>query len=361
MAKVLSQSSQTENAPSLSFPRATFAKLSPQPFLLAHLQPSSATSTVTRPNGRRTDEFRTPTIHTDSLSHADGSAVVRTGDTAVVCGVRGEILMESDVPGYRVESSTQREDVYEGQGQSEVQNLGLLVPNLELATGCSPKHLPGQPPSTLAQRLSVRILSLLHTSGLVRADDLRIWYQAPTATSGDEGPPPPEVKAFWTLYIDILFISLDGNPFDAAWSAVVAALANTRLPYAYWDVDREMILCDDAVSRARKLQLQSSPVTSTFSVFSVKNLESENNSGKEKTSWILADPDDFEEEVCKESVVIALDCSKQSSVTQLEPKIFKLDKSGGVFVGKEQMRELVRLAVQRWKEWHELLGGMIGR
>jgi exosome complex component RRP43 len=33
-----------------------------------------------------------PTLHPNALAHAHGSAVIRSGDTAVVCGVRGEIL-----------------------------------------------------------------------------------------------------------------------------------------------------------------------------------------------------------------------------------------------------------------------------
>ncbi|KAI9750146.1 MAG: hypothetical protein M4579_006587 [Chaenotheca gracillima] len=351
MAAVSSQPSQPTQPPSLSFPPATFAKLSPLPFLLAHLRPSSASTAPVRPNGRQLAEFRPPTLNTNSLSFANGSAVVRTGDTAVVCGVRGEILMASDVPGYRVGSSTGTKlGGIAAQDTSEVQSLGLLVPNLELATGCSPAHLPGQPPSALAQSLSIRLLYLLHTSKLVRAEDLRIWHQPPSLDDDEAGEPsPPEVKAFWTLYIDILFISLDGNPFDAAWAAVLAALRDTKLPHAYWDIDREMILCDEAASRARKLQLQSTPITSTFACFAAKG-QGHALDKSEKTSWVLADPDDFEQDLCKEYVTLAVDCSSGT-----RPRILKIEKSGGGVVGKEQMKELVDLAAGRWKAWQGLL------
>ena len=83
-----------ETTPGLSFPRETFAKLAPGPFLRAHLKQK----TPIRANGRSPSEFRTPAINMGSLTHSNGSAVVRVGDTAVVCGVRGEILLASDMP-----------------------------------------------------------------------------------------------------------------------------------------------------------------------------------------------------------------------------------------------------------------------
>ena len=132
----------------------------------------------------------------------------------------------------------------------EMAHLNLLVPNLELATGCSPAHLPGGPPTALAQTLSRRIITLLHTSQLLSMRDLRIWFRPSPLTSAErkregeeqEEIAKPEVKAFWVLYIDVLFISLDGNAFDAAWLSVLAALKDVRLPKAWWDGDREMAL-----------------------------------------------------------------------------------------------------------------------
>ncbi|KAA6413949.1 MAG: exoribonuclease family [Lasallia pustulata] len=155
-------------------------------------------------------------------------AVVRVGDTAVVCGVRAEILLASSIPQPPPPSVTPAEE----EAAEELAALGLLVPNLTLSTGCSPAHLPGSPPSPLAQSLTQRILTLLHTSRLVSLSDLMISHQPPADAADAEPPPAPEIKAYWTLYIDVLFISLDGNAFDAAWGAVLAALGDTRLPGA---------------------------------------------------------------------------------------------------------------------------------
>lgn len=278
--------------------------------------------------------------------------MVRVGDTAVVCGVRGEILLASDIPHQSQRARNKDDNAGDVESMAE---LGLLVPNIELATGCSPAHLPGNPPSTLAQSLTQRILTLLHTSRLINLEDLRIWHQPPdTAPDADDGEAPtPEVKAYWTLYIDILFISLDGNPFDAAWGAVVTALRDTLLPYAWWDIDRAAIFCDEAVSKARKLNLRGGPVASTFAVFEPKALLSmggSNDRAKWKRAWILADPDTFEEGLCRETVTVVVDAEGGRTM------VLRVEKVGGGFVGVAEMRSLVGMAEERWREWKRLLG-----
>ena len=331
----------------LSFPRETFAKLSPHPYLLAHLQPSSTTSAVTRANGRSPTQFRTPHINNGSLTHAEGSAVVRIGDTTVVCGIRGELLLASNVAGYRVDESGTPPS--SRPGYNEAKELDLLVPNIELATGCSPAFLPGQPPSTLAQSLSTRIYTLLHSSRLVDGKDLRIWYQPPDLSDQDavdedgQEPVEPEVKAFWTLYIDILFISLDGNPFDAAWAAVLSALNDVRLPKAYWDPDREMILCENSVADSKKLRLSGLPIAMTALVFKAKE------QGRVKKHWVLVDPDSFEEGLCDETVTAVVDCGSGKT------KLLGVSKSGGSVIGKEEMRDVIGLAETRWVQLNRLL------
>ena len=99
-------------------PRATFAKLSPHPYLLANLDPSDDSTSPARSNGRAQNEARAPTVNLSSLSHAHGSAVVRTGDTTVICGVRAESLLSSNIPNFR-----------ESNRETELRDYDLLVPN----------------------------------------------------------------------------------------------------------------------------------------------------------------------------------------------------------------------------------------
>ncbi|KAI9668682.1 MAG: hypothetical protein M1829_005295 [Trizodia sp. TS-e1964] len=328
------QAAQPSTTPALSFPRASFAKLSPRPFLLAHLQASSsANSPSLRSNGRRPSEFRTPLIHTGSLTHAHGSAVVRTGDTAAVCGVRAEILLASDV----------------ALPSSNLRALNLLVPNVELATGCSPAHVPGAAPSPLAAVLSARLLALLQSPGLLDLQALAITY-APRSSESVELA--RETKAYWTLYIDVVFISLDGNAFDVAWAAVLAALRDVRLPLAQWDADRERVLCERDVLKERRIQLDAFPVACTFAVFVGR---SQGHEGQAEQAWILADPDTFEEDLCEELVTLVLDCGWE------EPRLASVEKKGGAAVGMKEMKRLVGLSAEQWKVWRDVFASLSGK
>ncbi|KAF2207492.1 hypothetical protein CERZMDRAFT_102389 [Cercospora zeae-maydis SCOH1-5] len=311
-------------APGLIFPRDTFASLAPRPFLLSHLK----LPTPARPSGRSPEQFRTPTINTGSLSHSNGSAVVRVGDTAVVCGVRAEILLASDIP------SPPGDDINDDE---TIEHLGLIVPNLELSTGCSPAHLPGNAPGSVAQSLSYRISRLLNDSGAITADDLRVQYVQPASdgeTTDEAGK--TVTKAFWTLYVDILCLALDGNALDAAWLAVSAALHDTRLPSARWDPDRECVVCSPLSCHARSLQIRDLPSVTTFGVFTTASpLKAASNTH----TWLLADPDAFEEENCTQSLTIAI--RPNGGDDQL---IAKLESSGGKHVNRQTVQTALQLA-----------------
>jgi len=407
---------QQPTPPSLALPPSQFARLQPHAYLLAHLSPpASSKQPSIRANGRSPLQFRVTSANAGSLTHTNGSAVVRVGDTAAVCGVRAEILHTDDIASWSVsrptapESNNKRrkladtnqklsqktadvgtrnieEDDSEDDQEDEsyIQDFNLLVPNLSLSTGCAPGFLPGAPPSSLAQALSHQILSLLHSSRLVREDDLRIWYQPPDlgaedlerhneneqmdvdAAHDDQQQKNREIKAFWVLYIDIMIISLAGNPFDAAWAAVVAALRDTKLPRAWWDEDNEMVLCSEAVSEAKKLSLRGMPVASSFTVFEadaaagwravvIPDAEEEEEIDEAKRKglqrrWILADPDGYEEGLSQERVSVVVDKKRDGKVV-----IVRMEKNGGWAVGPKELRQLIDVSVQRWDEVKRIL------
>ncbi|KAI3327263.1 exosome complex exonuclease RRP43 [Xylariaceae sp. AK1471] len=343
---------------SLTLSSATFAKLSPHPYLLANLQPPDTSTPSSRTNSRQPTEARPPAINTSSLTHAHGSAVVRTGDTTVICGVRGETLTTSQIPNYRASISTNTGDT-STTNTDELRDYDLLVPNIELATGCAPNFLPGVPPTTLAQTLSTRVYSLLHSSGVLDVKDLRIYHDK-TDEDEDEDMhvdrddqddidiPTREVKAYWVLYIDLLFISLDGNPFDAAWAAVLAALRDTKLPRAYWDADREMVLCSRREAPV-PLSVSGLPVACTAAVFTAKE-RLKQTQGPKGSFWMLVDPDRFEESLCDETVTVVVD---RSAAAGGETKVLGISKSGGTIVGPEVMRRFVKVAESRWEEFRD--------
>lgn len=335
-------------APAVGLSRATFAKLSPHPYLLANLDPPSDDDSPgvppTRSNGRAANEVRQPTVNLSSLSHAHGSAVVRTGDTTVICGVRGETILTSHVPNYRSSNV-----------DSELRDYDLLVPNIELATGAGPQFLPGGPPTTLAQTLSTRIYSLLHSSKLVAPEDLRIWD-----TQLAEGLPVDEdrmdedagenegyaasekvVVAYWVLYIDIFFVSFDGNPFDAAWAATVAALRDTKLPRARYDSDREVVVCSR--KDPQPLTITTMPIACTAVIFTGK----ETDRPSDGRHWLLVDPDQLEESLCDESVTIVVDCKNGTT------KILSISKHGGTLLSPYLLRSkgFLDWAGKRWEDF----------
>ncbi|KAK4250928.1 ribosomal protein S5 domain 2-type protein [Corynascus novoguineensis] len=361
-------------APTVKLPAPLFAKLSPHPFLLRNLTSTSASDghgdrpPARRTNGRGTQETRPLLTKPSSLSHAHGSSLVRLGDTTVLCGVRGELLPVERIPQFRPLSRT-RDSEGDGEGEEEeggsvigrgeLRDYDLLVPNIELATGSAPQFLPGVPPTTLAQTLSTRVYSLLHSTGLVRATDLRVWSTAGEgngkknkedvemgeAEQGEgyrEMEEEDRVVAYWVLYIDLLFVSFDGNPFDAAWAAVVAALRDTRLPVARWDPERETVVCSR--TERKELNVSGLPVACTAAVFEEKDLSEVGTGVAEGRHWLLLDPDRLEESLCRETITMVVDCSDG------ETKIKSIEKQGGTTIGRELIRGFAGIAEKRWKE-----------
>lgn len=281
--------------------------------------------------------------------------MVRIGDTSVICGVRGELLPTTSIPHWRrpkskpeLEAVEDRDAEVREEGARELRDYDLLVPNIELATGCAPQFLPGVPPTTLAQTLSTRVYSLLHGTGLLDSEDLRVWYKPPSLEDGeddrmlggeggaDDQQQEPEIKAYWVLYIDVLFVSFDGNPFDAAWIAILAALRDTKLPRAWWDPDREMVLCSRTDSKA--LNVRGLPIACTAAVLN----EREADVVGQSRSFVLVDPDRLEESLCDESVTVVVDR------TTGETRIRGISKSGGRVLGPKDIREIAEMAESRW-------------
>ncbi|KAL4912216.1 ribosomal protein S5 domain 2-type protein [Aspergillus aurantiobrunneus] len=410
MASTATASARQPQPPSLALPPSQFARLQPHAYLLAHLSPpASSQQPSIRANGRSPSQFRVTSANSGSVTHTNGSAVVRVGDTTAVCGVKAEILDTEDIASWSVSHSSsstsnkrrkltnptenpgedREEDSKEneGDGNSYIEDFNLLVPNLSLSTGCAPGFTPGAPPPALAQSLSHQILSLLHSSRLVRDEDLQIWYQRPNLgseelerhnkdeqmdvdaeSSDDTALQAREIKAFWVLYIDIMIISLAGNPFDAAWTAVLAALRDTKLPRAWWDVEYETVVCSDLVSEARRLSLRGLPVASSFGVFEAdaaagwraviipdaeeeRKLAESDRKGIQRR-WILADMDGYEEGLAQERVSLVVDKDSRGG----KVVIVKMEKNGGFSVDRKELKKLVEISAQRWEDVNQILG-----
>lgn len=205
-----------------------------------------------RPDGRKTSDWREISVNVGSITTAEGSALVRLGDTTVVCGVKAEIAEpELDKP-----------------------NEGFLVPNLDLPAISSPKFKPGAP-SEEAQVLSNRLYDLLTSCDVLPLSSLCI----------EPG------KAVWTIFLDIICINYDGNAFDATVAAAGAALKNTRIPKATFNQETQKTSCSRTEKQA--LTLNRIPLAMSFGVFDALHL--------------VADPSSFEEPLVSSTITVAVD------------------------------------------------------
>ncbi|KIK57457.1 hypothetical protein GYMLUDRAFT_247090 [Collybiopsis luxurians FD-317 M1] len=284
---------------------ATFQRLHPRIYLERFLEER------VRPDGRSIDDdvddgerWRNVEVNVGSISTAHGSALVRLGNTTVVCGVKGEIC------------------------EPELDNPDQ-VPNVDLPALCSPKFKPG-PPTEEAQILSERLNQVLIGNSLIPLSSLCI-------SSG---------KSVWVLYVDATVINYDGNVFDAALIAMVCALRNVSLPHAEYDLELDRTICtrpgSDPSKPAKKLVIQQDvfPMAYSFGVFA--------------GSRLLPDPTAFEEPLLDTTISIVLDpLAKVLTLSQLGAG---LDNGNHVLEGdarldparaKDTLTECINLAKKR--------------
>lgn len=336
----------------------------------ALLQAYLSQSPPTRPSNRTPSQVRPINLNAGSLTHCNGSSLVRLGESTVVCGIRAELLPVSEIPHFRAsETARAAQDKPKDETYEAVTLNHLLVPNLELSTNCHPSFPPKVAPTVTAQSISQRVLSLLHSSRIVPISDLEIRYTSDAAdTSSGLDPDDPAyieperdvLKAYWTLYIDCVALSYGGeaNIFDTTVLAVVAALKDIRLPQARWDEDSKMIFCNADFSKARMLQLTCIPCPLSFGVFEadprLKFGDAKETNGisqeQKAVTTVLLDLDSFEDDVCDEKGNIVVDCSSGKC------QILKLEKVGGSGrLTVEEMKDIARSAEQRWTDWKRIL------
>ncbi|MEM4939184.1 MAG: exosome complex protein Rrp42, partial [Sulfolobales archaeon] len=206
-----------------------------------------------RPSGRRLDEVRPITIIKNYVPNADGSALVKLGNTQVLVGVKLEV----------------------GSPFPDTPNEGNLMINAEFVPTASPVFEPG-PPDENAIELSRVVDRGIRES---KAIDLSKLVIIPG-------------KKVWNVWVDIYVLDHDGNLIDASSIGVLAALMLTKLPEVEVRESGEIIV--NRGNRKEQLPLNRSVVTVTIGKIS---------------NYILVDPDLEEESILdsKLSVVVTED------------------------------------------------------
>lgn len=174
-----------------------------------------------RADGRAIDEYRDIVVETDVVSKAEGSARVRLGNTQIIVGAKPQL----------------------GEPFPDTPNVGVLMTNSEMLPMADPKFEPG-PPSESSVELARVVDRCIRESEMVDLEKLCI----------EEG------KKVWIIFIDLHIIDYDGNLFDAATLAVMAALMNTKLPIAKYEND-EVIIDEE---KTMDLPLKDKVAMSTF-------------------------------------------------------------------------------------------------
>lgn len=243
-----------------------------------------------RPDGRALLEFRKTILNVGSISTAEGSALVKLGNTTVVCGVKAEFAVPSqDKPRH-----------------------GFIVPNVDLPPLCSSRFRPG-PPSEQAQVLSQFVADVISNCEPISVEDLCIV----------------EGKLSWVLYVDIMCLSYDGNITDACLIAAFAALQNTRLHSVTIDEETQTPLPSE--ERGVLLNIRAHPVSATFCIFD--------------DTVLFVDPTDEEENLVTGIVTVVLTD---------DDKIAAVHKPGGSPLADDKLQECFKVALIRSKEVRDL-------
>ncbi|MEM4307868.1 MAG: exosome complex protein Rrp42 [Thermoplasmata archaeon] len=145
----------------------------------------------TRIDGRKHDEYRQIEIKKNVISSAEGSAQVSIGNTSVLVGVKIEL----------------------GEPFPDTPNVGVLTTNAELIPLASPTFEAG-PPNEEGIELARVVDRGLREGHVI---DLEKLCVAPG-------------EKVWIVFVDIHVLDYDGNLFDAAYLASLAALTCTKVP-----------------------------------------------------------------------------------------------------------------------------------
>lgn len=180
-----------------------------------------------RPDGREKSQFRPVALNVSSVSTADGSAVVKLGNTTVVCGIKAELA----------------------EPKAAEPECGFIVPNIELSPLCSSKFRPGAPTEE-AQVLSQTLNHILTNSKCFDRTKLCVAKE----------------RLVWVLYCDVVCLNHDGCVLDASVLAAMCALKTLTLPVVTYHSQTRTYKVEQE-NRVRKFELDSVPVSSTFMLF----------------------------------------------------------------------------------------------
>lgn len=237
-----------------------------------------------RIDNRSFDEYRSMVVEQGVVKQAEGSARVRIGNTEVIAGVKMDV----------------------GEPFADTPDEGVLMVAAELLPLASPEFEAG-PPGEQAIELARVVDRAIRESKVIDFKKLCI---------------KPEEKV-WVINVDIDVLDDDGNLFDAACLAAVAALKNAKIP----ELDeKEKPIYGSGV---QPLPMKGLPVSTTFAKIAEQ---------------ILVDPNLAE--------LDAMDARLTVGTVDTEDgvKFCSLQKGGAVGISIEELEKILELAERKGKE-----------
>jgi exosome complex component RRP42 len=240
-----------------------------------------------RSDGRKFDEFRNIEIETGVVSKAEGSARVKIGNTQVLVGIKMDV----------------------GEPYPDSPESGVLTTAAELVPLASPDFEAG-PPREDAIELARVVDRGVRESEVIELDKLCL---------------EPGEKV-WITFIDIHILDHDGNLFDAASLAALAALFTSKVPAKRFEFGEDY-----------PLPLKEPPVSCTSVKFN---------------GVVVLDPSLDEEEIAEARLTVATD--KNGDIRAMQKGL------NGSFT-REEIKKVIKASIDNGKEIRKKLDKSIGK
>ena len=223
-----------------------------------------------RADGRKLNEYRKIIIEPNYIPKAEGSALVRMGETIVLVGIKMEV----------------------GQPFPDTPNEGVLMVNAEFVPLASPTFEPG-PPDENAIELARVIDRSLREIKVIDLEKLAII---------------PGQKV-WIIWVDIYVLNHAGNLLDASSLAAMAALMTTKIP--------KVEVIENEIKIDKTMKEQPLPLNHRVVTITVGKLD----------EYLLVDPTDEEELVLDAKLAISVsEDGKIVGMQKMGPGDFTLDE-----------------------------------
>jgi len=240
-----------------------------------------------RSDGRRFNEYRKIEIETNVVKKAEGSAKVKLGNTQVLAGIKMDI----------------------GEPYPDSPDQGVMTTAAELIPLASPDFEAG-PPQEDAIELARVVDRGIRESEVIELDKLCI---------------EPGEKV-WIVFIDIHILDYDGNLFDAASLAALAAIMTTKVPAERFELGEDY-----------PLPVREPPISCTSVKFN---------------GVVVMDPSLDEEDIAEARLTVATD--KNGDIRAMQKGL-----TGSFTV--DEIKKVIKDSIDNGKKLRELLYKSVGK